>query len=88
MNEDVISYVERVTDARISRGRGRSPYLTDRELEVIHLVSLGLTNSEIAPILSVSTETVKSHVRNVLAKTNARNRTHAIAMMLREGTIT
>ena len=50
-----------------------------RELEVLQLVSEGLTNREIGTRLFLSEETVKSHVRNLLTKLDARCRAHAVA---------
>ncbi len=60
---------------------------TLRELEVLQLVSEGLANREIGTRLFLSEETVKSHVRHLLAKLNARSRAHAVAVGLRRGLI-
>ena len=57
--------------------------LTRRETEVLALVVDGLTNKEIAVRLGVSEETVKVHIRHLLAKLDARSRTHAVALALR-----
>jgi DNA-binding NarL/FixJ family response regulator len=54
--------------------------LTPREIEIIHFVGLGLTNQEIAKILFLSPQTIKSHIKNVLWKVNARNRTHMVSL--------
>lgn len=51
--------------------------LTFREREVLALLALGLSNSEIAAELYVSTDTVKTHVRRVFRKLGVRNRTQA-----------
>ena len=59
--------------------------LSDREVEVIDLVANGLTNGEIGKRLFLSEETVKSHLRNVLAKLGAKNRAHAVALAFRTG---
>jgi DNA-binding NarL/FixJ family response regulator len=53
--------------------------LTQREVEVIHLISHGLNNLEIAQRLFVSEATVKTHVNNILAKTHLRDRAQAVA---------
>ena len=60
---------------------------TMRELEVLQLISDGLANREIGTRLFLSEETVKSHVRHLLAKLRARSRAHAVAVGLRRGLI-
>lgn len=50
--------------------------LTPREIEVMDLVSLGLTNKVIAGRMNIATETVKEHVSNAMSKTGSRSRTH------------
>lgn len=56
--------------------------LTERECEVLQLISQGTTNQEIGERLFLSTETVKTHVRRILHKLNARDRTHAAVIGL------
>jgi PAS domain S-box-containing protein len=53
--------------------------LTPREDEIVRLVALGRTNNEIAAQLHLSPETVRSHIRNAMEKTGARNRAHLVA---------
>ena len=60
---------------------------TGRELEVLQLISDGLVNREIGEKLYLSEETVKSHVRHLLAKLQARSRAHAVAVGFRRGLI-
>jgi DNA-binding CsgD family transcriptional regulator len=60
---------------------------TLREIEVLQLISDGLVNREIGQRLFLSEETVKSHVRHLLAKLQARSRAHAVAVGLRRGLI-
>jgi DNA-binding NarL/FixJ family response regulator len=60
---------------------------TMREIEVLQLISDGLVNREIGQRLYLSEETVKSHVRHLLAKLQARSRAHAVAIGFRRGLI-
>jgi DNA-binding NarL/FixJ family response regulator len=60
---------------------------TAREIEVLQLISDGLVNREIGVRLFLSEETVKSHVRHLLAKLQARSRAHAVAVGFRRGLI-
>ena len=61
--------------------------LTSREIEVLQLVAVGLRNKEIAYRISVSEATVNAHVKHVLQKLNASDRTHAVTIALRRGII-
>ena len=61
--------------------------LTPREVDVLRLVACGNANKEIAAQLSLTEETVKSHIRNILAKLGANDRTHAVAIGLKRGII-
>jgi DNA-binding NarL/FixJ family response regulator len=60
---------------------------TTREVQVLQLISDGLVNREIGQRLFLSEETVKSHVRHLLAKLQARSRAHAVAVGFRRGLI-
>lgn len=62
--------------------------LTQREQEVLSLVAEGATDKEIADALSISIHTVKSHMRNILAKLHMGHRHEAALYALREGLIT
>src|SRR5580658_5378888 len=61
--------------------------LTPAEIRVLRLIAEGYANKEIGAQLSVSEETVKSQVRNILSKLNANDRTHAAMIGLRRGII-
>jgi NarL family two-component system response regulator LiaR len=58
--------------------------LSDRETEVLNLIISGLSNAEIGQQLNISTNTVKNHVSNILAKMNAASRTEAVSMALQK----
>ena len=62
--------------------------LTEREAEVLALMARGLSNAEIAGQLTVSLQTVKTHVANVLAKLRARDRTQAVVAAYDSGFVT
>jgi DNA-binding NarL/FixJ family response regulator len=61
--------------------------LTPREIQVLQLVAAGNSNRTLAVKLSVSEETVKMHVKNILSKLDAKDRTHAVTIALRRGMI-
>jgi DNA-binding CsgD family transcriptional regulator len=57
--------------------------LTRRERQVLQLVADGLANREVGDVLYVSEDTVKSHIRNILAKLGASSRANAVAIGIR-----
>ena len=59
--------------------------LTNRELQVLRHVALGLSNREIGDSLSISIETVKEHVQNILRKLDVSDRTQAAVWAVRRG---
>jgi len=61
--------------------------LTDRELQVLRLVMAGNRNCDIAATLFLSEETVKAHLKHILQKLGASDRTHAVAIGVRRGII-
>jgi len=61
--------------------------LTSREIDVLRLIAAGSANKEIAAQLSISEETVKSRVKNILLKLGANDRTHAVTIGLKRGII-
>jgi DNA-binding NarL/FixJ family response regulator len=61
--------------------------LSNREIEVLKLVATGNSNKRIADRLSITEETVKGHVRSVLAKLGVSDRTHAVTVALTRGII-
>jgi DNA-binding NarL/FixJ family response regulator len=61
--------------------------LTPKEIDVLRLIAAGNANKEIAAQLSVTEETVKSRVKNILDKLGANDRTHAVTIGLKRGFI-
>ena len=61
--------------------------LSDRELEILNLVSHGATNQEISDSLTIAENTVKVHMRNILGKLQLRNRQQAAAYALKTGLV-
>lgn len=59
--------------------------LTEREIEVLKLIAKGRSNKLVADRLDISEDTVKGHVRNILEKLNANDRTHAVTIALHRG---
>jgi DNA-binding NarL/FixJ family response regulator len=61
--------------------------LTLREIDVLRLIAGGNANKLIADQLSITEETVKGHVKNILSKLGANDRTHAVTIALKRGII-
>jgi DNA-binding NarL/FixJ family response regulator len=61
--------------------------LTPAEVEVLRLIAAGNANKQIADLLSITEETVKGRVKNILSKLNANDRTHAATIGLKRGII-
>lgn len=59
--------------------------LTHRELEILRSVAAGSSNKRVAASLGITEETVKGHMRNILLKLSANDRTHAVIIALKRG---
>ena len=83
------TYVDpRLRPALLSRrATQRMPSLSKREREIMDLLAQGLTGEQVAEKLVLSSETVKTHIRNAMAKLEASTRVHAVAIALEEGLI-
>ncbi len=66
-------------------GRAFPDRLTDREVEVLQLLTIGRSNKDISTALSISLNTVATHVRSILSKTGSANRTEAAAYAVQQG---
>jgi DNA-binding NarL/FixJ family response regulator len=64
-----------------------SETLTERETEVLHHIAQGNRNRDIGACLSISEETVKVHIKHIMGKLGARDRTQAVAIGIRRGVI-
>ena len=60
------------------------PSLSRREREILGLLSDGLSTDEVAEKLSLSSHTVRTHVKNAMRKLDASTRAHAVAIALRD----
>ena len=65
----------------------RSSTLSDRELQIVELVTAGLTNQEIAEQLEISKRTVDNHISNILTKTGTGNRVALVRWALQWGKV-
>lgn len=75
-------FVDPAVPPRGSRGK-----LTKRQREILQLMANGESTTVAARELDLSEETIKTHTKNALARLGARNRTHAVAIALRESLI-
>jgi len=70
----------------LAKHMGEKP-LTEREIVVLRYAALGNTNKRIAKQLAIAEETVKTHMRSILEKLDAHDRTHAVTIALKRGII-
>src|SRR5947199_6274173 len=80
-------YVDPALMPAFLTGQAEDEVLTGREREILQLLADGMSNQDVAAKLFISQETVKSHVRHILAKLEADTRTQAVAIALREAII-
>ncbi len=81
------TFVDPALIPSLATGRDGRDILTAREREILQLLADGNSNADVAGRLFISQETVKSHVRHILAKLEAETRTQAVAIALREAMI-
>lgn len=82
-NEDDFEYIERTKKSLVNFQLDGQKSLTNREQQVLSLISLGYQCSQIAIAFKVGESTVKKHVQSILQKLNARNGAHAVGIGLR-----
>lgn len=76
-----------ITRPTVTRSKADAPDLTPREMRILTLIAEGLDNNAIADLLSISRNTVKSHVHHVLAKLGVSDRTQAAMWAIRHGLV-
>ena len=72
---------------RASGARPTAGLLSKREIEVVGMIAQGATSYEIANALHVSNNTVRTHVRNAMAKLDVRSRAQLVAKVMAEGLV-
>ena len=81
------TYIDPGVGRQIIQAANPADGLTPRERETLRYVALGRSNKEIAVLLSIADETVKTHVANLLSKLQVENRAQAVVQALRRGLI-
>jgi DNA-binding NarL/FixJ family response regulator len=87
MAVDAAIDLEPFIDPEIERARGTGPRVTPRQREILQLFADGCATDEVAKRLGLSAETVRTHAKASLARLEARDRPHAVAIALRCGLI-
>ena len=80
-------YLTRVADGHGDLIGGRSSRLSARELDVIAGLAAGDSTDQIGAALGMSPHTVRTHLRNIMRKLEARTRAHAVAIAMGDGAI-
>lgn len=84
--ESILNRIRGTMTRRRENADGEMP-LTNRELQVLRHVALGLSNREIGRSLNISIETVKEHVQNILRKVDVADRTQAAVWAVKRGLV-
>lgn len=77
-------YIPREIAARLAERMLRSN-LTARELEILEMLAKGLTNKQIANVLTISDNTVRNHVNSIIEKLEVSDRTEAVVVAMQQG---
>lgn len=83
----ILRRVQATMEKRKDRSDSKDIPLTNRELQVLRHIALGLSNREIGTSLNISVETVKEHVQNILRKLDSTDRTAAAVWAVKSGLI-
>lgn len=83
----ILRRVQATMEKRKDRSDSKDVPLTNRELQVLRHIALGLSNREIGTSLGISVETVKEHVQNILRKLDSTDRTAAAVWAVKSGLI-
>lgn len=83
----ILRRVQATMEKRKDRSDSKDVPLTNRELQVLRHIALGLSNREIGTSLNISVETVKEHVQNILRKLDSTDRTAAAVWAVKSGLI-
>ena len=81
------TYIDPSVSRQMIQATATNDDLTPREIEVLRQLALGRSNKEIADALSISDETVKTHVGHVFSKLQVENRSQAIVQALKRGLV-
>lgn len=85
--QSILKRVQATMSKRKDRSDSKDVPLTNRELQVLRHIALGLSNKEIGNSLDISVETVKEHVQNILRKLDTADRTAAAVWAVKTGLI-
>lgn len=85
--QSILRRVQATMSKRKDRSDSKDVPLTNRELQVLRHIALGLSNKEIGTSLEISVETVKEHVQNILRKLDTADRTAAAVWAVKSGLI-
>ncbi|HEY8450105.1 MAG TPA: response regulator transcription factor [Bacillota bacterium] len=87
LDPSIAARLVRQIGSRLAEAPAPAEALTERELEVLELLALGLTNAEISSRLAISENTVKTHLGRIFAKLGASSRVEAVRIAVQQGWI-
>lgn len=78
-------YIDKELKKTLASSANKLPHLTAREVEIVHLLAMGLSNKEIATRLNISKSTVKTHLKNIMDKLSVKNRAEIVYKAVKDG---